>query len=167
MPAVGLLTRRARRMRAAHFLDRIRADEKVLEIGCGSGWVKEYLRERGHHRHVGLDLHAPADIVGDIRNWRGLGLREAAYDVIIAFEVVEHVDCLDDCHRLLKPGGRLMITTPIPSKDWLLRIMEGIGLNQRRTSPHSHLTDLRAVPGYRDMDIRIIAGLSQWAILTK
>ncbi len=167
MPAVGLLTRRARRMRGNHFLDSIRNEDEVLEIGCGCGWVKEYLLDRGHSRYVGLDLHAPADIVGDIREWRQLGLREAAFDAVIAFEVIEHVDCLDICHRLLKPGGRLMVTTPLPSRDWILRIMEGIGLNQHRMSPHINLTDLRQIVGYRDVNIRIVAGLSQWAIMTK
>src|SRR5882724_9230347 len=129
-----------------YFTRRIPKSARILEIGSGSGWVGSHLKENGWQNYVGVDLFPPADIVGDIRNWRGLGLAPASFDVILAFEVVEHVDCFDACYQLLKPGGMLMVTTPVPHMDWAMKLLEGVGLNQKRTSPHDHLIYLKDVP---------------------
>ncbi len=51
--------------------------------------------------------------------------------------------------------------------DWLLKITEALGLNQRRTSPHDHLVDLHSVPGFRQKTIRIVLGVGNWAVFTK
>jgi len=61
----------------------------------------------------------------------------------------------------------MLITTPVPGMDWLLKITEGLGLNQQRTSPHDHLVDLRQVPAFSKKSIRIVLGLAQWAVFTK
>ena len=50
-------------------------------------------------------MNPPADIVGDVRNWRSMGLAEGSFDAIVSFEVVEHVDCFRECYDLLRPGG--------------------------------------------------------------
>ena len=109
----------------------------------------------------------PVVLVGDINEWRQLGLRPESFDVIIAFEVVEHVDCFQACLDLLAPGGRMLITTPVPETDWILKITERLGLNQRRTSPHSNLVHLRKVPGFDKKQIKIVMGLGQWAVFYK
>ncbi len=157
----------AQKRKAAYFLDPIPKDARILEIGCGGGWVGRYLKDNGWSHYVGVDLVPPADVVGDIRDWRQLGLTPASFDDIIAFEIVEHVDCWKACYELLRPGGKMLVTTPLPRRDWILRIMETLGLNQRRTSPHDHLVDLGSAPFFPDKDVRVIAGLSQWAVLTR
>jgi 2-polyprenyl-3-methyl-5-hydroxy-6-metoxy-1,4-benzoquinol methylase len=162
-----ILSRYARWKKIRYFLERIPKQDRILEIGCGSGWAAEYLRNHGWTNYTGIDLYPPADIVGDIRDWKELGMRAGAFDVILAFEVIEHVDCVKECYDLLKPGGRLLVTTPIPGADWFLKWLEAVGLNQKRTSPHEHLTDLRNVPCFEHKDVRRVGFLSQWAVLTK
>ncbi len=164
---MALLESRMRRLRARYFLDRIPLDAKVLEVGCGSGWAGGYLRAMGVKQYTGLDLQGPADLVGDILEWPRLGLQAGSFDVIVAFEILEHVDCFEACLHLLKPQGQLMLTTPAPEWDWLLKILENAGINQRRTSPHSNLFDARGVPGFRVAEYRRFAGLAQWAVLEK
>jgi len=43
-------------------------------------------------------------------------LKSKSYDTIIAGEIIEHLarpfEFLEECHRMLKPKGRLIITTP-------------------------------------------------------
>ena len=68
---------------------------------------------------------------------------------------------------LFKPGGRLLITTPLPRMDWAMRALERFGLNQKRSSPHDHLVALRDVPRFPHKQVRIVAGLAQWGILEK
>jgi 2-polyprenyl-3-methyl-5-hydroxy-6-metoxy-1,4-benzoquinol methylase len=149
------------------FLAPLPRDASILEIGCGSMWVSEYLRGNAFSNYVGLDMSPPADVVGDIRDWAALGLSPESFDVIVAFEVIEHVDFTREAWDLLKPGGLLLMTSPVPHMDWVMRILEVVGLNQRRTSPHSNLTYFEAIPRFEPVSILRKAGLSQWGILRK
>jgi SAM-dependent methyltransferase len=162
-----LLSDYARKRKAEYFLTKIPKDARILEVAPGRGWVREFLRAGGWRYYESVDLKPPADFVGDICKWRDLGLKPESYDVIIAFEVVEHVDCFKECYDLLKPGGRLLLTSPVPHWDWLMKILECVGLNQKRTSPHDHLVYFDDVPYFQQKDIKAVAGISQWGIFTK
>ena len=157
----------AQHKRIRFFAPHLRNGDKILEIGCGSGWVRNALADRGIAKYTGIDIRHPADIVGDINAWKDLGLSPSSFDVIIAFEVVEHVDCFQACYDLLKPCGKMLITTPLPETDWILKIIESVGLCQKRTSPHNHLVRLKDVPIFSRKEIRIILGLGQWAVFAK
>lgn len=53
----------------------------------------------------------------DVRlNIEALELEDASFDLIIAHQVLEHVDhrkALAECFRCLTPGGRMVVTTPV------------------------------------------------------
>ncbi len=162
-----LLSHYARKKKIDFFFDQIPKAASILEIGSGSGWVKHHFTQNGYSNYTGIDVTPPADIVGDILRYRDLGLTPNSIDYIVAFEVVEHVDCFKACYDLLKPGGRLLLTTPFPPMDWFLKILEMIGLNQRRTSPHNNLVYLSRVDQFDKKEIKLRAFLSQWSIFTK
>ena len=61
---------------------------------------------------------------------------------------MEHVDCFAECLALLKPGGVVLATSPVPYMDWFLRLLEWCGLNQKRTSPHDNLCYFADVEGF-------------------
>lgn len=82
----------AQKKRMEYFASALRQEDRILEIGCGSGWVRAALEERGFRNYTGMDLFPPADIGGDINSWRNLGLEPYSFDVSVAFEVVEHVN---------------------------------------------------------------------------
>lgn len=164
MPALSAY---AQRKKIAYFLAGLPKTARILEIGCGSRWVGEHLRANGWQHYVGADLVEPADIVGDIKAWRALGLQPASFDVVIAFEVIEHVDLVDEAYDLLKPGGTLLLTSPVPHMDWAMKLLEWIGLNQRRTSPHSNLVYFEQIRRFEPVALQRKAGLSQWGILRK
>lgn len=154
-------------MKKSYFLNALSMDDLVLEIGCGDGWVGRHLRERGVRQVDAIDTTPQATIVGDIRQWKSLGLGAQSFDVIIAFEVLEHVDCLNDCFALLKPGGRLMITSPYPPMDWFLAKLEKWKLNQPRTSPHDHLTYFKETEQFHVLRMWRPLRMSQWCILQR
>lgn len=164
MPA---LSNYAQKKKIQYFLEPIPKNAKILEIGSGSGWVGSYLKENGWTNYHGMDIVPPADIVGDITHWQSLEMDENSFDVIIAFEVVEHVDIYPACEALLRSQGKLLVTTPLPHTDWIMQILEFIKLNQTRTSEHCNLHYLKPVNGLEIQSKKTIAGLSQWGIFVK
>ena len=118
--------------------------DSILEVGSGSSWLADKLRRQGF-RVTTLDLAERADIVGDINQWEQLGLQRGTFDVVIALEVIEHTDCLDALCDLCKRDGLIMLSSPHPRWDWVMKVLESLGLNQKRTSPHNHLTDFRRI----------------------
>lgn len=108
---------------------------RVLESGCGPGQWLYFVAMESKGTAVGLDLaadtlervaasHTLAPFIksgrielaqGDIRN---VPLPSNTFDLIFSFGVIEHVKTADsqlavnEFFRLLKPGGRALITTP-------------------------------------------------------
>jgi 2-polyprenyl-3-methyl-5-hydroxy-6-metoxy-1,4-benzoquinol methylase len=161
----GWLSRYARRRKLEFFFPRIPPDARILDVGCASGWVEAWAEPRGWHGIVGIDRRPPADVVGDVNDWKALGLEPHSFDVIVAFEVVEHGDIGNALLDLLKPDGMLMATTPVPRMDWCCKLLEGAHLLQRRTGPHTDLVDLRAYPGFSVVERRVKGVIAQWAVL--
>ncbi|MBL8148314.1 MAG: class I SAM-dependent methyltransferase [Blastocatellia bacterium] len=162
-----LLSEYAQKKKIGYFIDPIPKEAKILEVGAGSCWLSDYLKKNGWKDSISLDLQPPADIIGSIFDWRMLAITEASFDVIVAFEVVEHVHCFKEFYDILKPDGLLMLTSPLPHMDWICKILEAIGLNQKRTSPHDHLIYFKDIPLFTPIDIRVVGFIAQWGIFKK
>lgn len=165
LPRLGPLSNLARRGKLKYFLPMLAPDARILDLGCSDNWFHREAASRGYSNVLGLDLKPPADLIGDVFEWRQLGLEPHSFDAVVAFEVLEHADFSTPILDLLKPDGLLFATTPIPSMDPFCHLLERLRLLQQRTSPHTHLTDLRHLPGFEVVERRIRAGVSQWAVL--
>lgn len=130
----------ARKLR--FLLPELRSGHRILDLGCGGMWLTRELRARDFDC-TGIDIRPPADIVADIKEH---GLPRASFDVVIALEMLEHEDCVEEIGRLLRPGGTLVVSTPVPRWDWLLWIGEQLGVCQPRSTPHSNLFWLEELP---------------------
>lgn len=101
----------------------MRPGDRLLELGCGDG---AFLDRAAHNGCDATGLEINADAVAAARS-RGLQVEmtpleqfarthAGQYDVVAAFQVLEHVPTLravlDDMVALLKPGGRLLIAVP-------------------------------------------------------
>lgn len=136
----------SRRRKLALLLRHVLPVSRILEVGSGDGWMSNRLRAHGHQVTT-LDVSAPlADVHGDVLQWRALGFEAGAYDMVVALELLEHVDCLEALCALGKPHGFIFLSSPHPRWDWAMKLLEAAGLNQRRTSAHSNLTDFRDIP---------------------
>lgn len=162
-----LLSDYARRRKLDYFLRGVPREARILEVGSGDGWLGRELKGRGWTSYVGLDQRPPADIVGSILEWARAGLKPESFDVIIAFELVEHVVCFKEMFALLRPGGLLMLTSPVPHMDWMCRLLEILGLNQKRTSAHDHLIYFAEIPLFEPVALRTVGMMAQWGIFRK
>jgi len=162
-----LVSSYAREKKIEKLFSLMKPEDQILEVGCGDGWLVERARRAGYHHVYGLDLKGPADYVGDIRDWRQIGIKPASFDFIIGLEVIEHADCFSEMHDMLKPGGRIFLTSPVPHWDWACRAMELMGLAQQRTSPHDHLIYFEKIPLFKPLEITRFGMLSQWGVFQK
>ncbi len=97
---------------------------KILEVGCGLGYLTYSLNKEGFDVK-GLDISQEAidqAILNYGNNYICADLSEYAlnheykYDIIILTEVIEHLNKIDEfmiyLKRLLKPNGKIILTTP-------------------------------------------------------
>lgn len=97
----------------------------VLEVGCGEGRGVSTLMERATSftavdkiREVidGLQQKYPSGRFISMNIPPLGGLKDNAYDSIVSFQVIEHIQddvlFLKEIHRVLKPGGIALLTTP-------------------------------------------------------
>src|ERR1019366_10458411 len=98
--------------------------KRVLDIACGEGYGAAALQKAGAAHVIGVDvsesicLHARSKYGLDARPGTAeqIPLADGSVDVIVSFETIENVPdtgrFLDECVRILVPGGRLIISTP-------------------------------------------------------
>ncbi len=139
-----LFSELSRRRKLNLLLGYLKPKSLIMEVGAGDGWFSNRLRKCGF-RVITLDLKEPADIIGNIMDWKFLGLQERSFDVIVALEVIEHVDCLEALCTLCKKNGLIMLSSPHPKWDWLMKILETLRLTQKRTSEHVNLIDFHKI----------------------
>jgi SAM-dependent methyltransferase len=122
-----------------------RRNLRILDAGCGTGGTTVELRRFGEV--VGIDLAwealEPARGRGLTRLARGsierLPFADRSFDAVTSFEVVYHLGvandrrALDEAHRVLEPGGLLLLR--VPAHDWLRGEHDRLVHTRHRYSP--------------------------------
>ena len=137
---------RARREVIAALIRRLApppANARILEVGCGTGHNLTMLAQFGAVDALELDDEARGlaeERLGKPVHNAPLpelaGIDERAYDLVGAFDVIEHID--DDAAALasisgtLKPGGKLVMT--VPAHQWMWSAHDVVNHHKRRYS---------------------------------
>ncbi|NJP07160.1 MAG: class I SAM-dependent methyltransferase [Chloroflexaceae bacterium] len=99
--------------------------QRVIDVGCGAGPALRYLTNQGalvlglDHSRYALEMAAhlaPDAGVACSDSSVSLPCATACADIILLSELVEHLTDADallrECSRVLRPGGRIIVTTP-------------------------------------------------------
>jgi len=120
----------------------LNTDSRLLEIGCGAGNLLLQASVRGSFP-VALDLsmqalsfvrsrlteaassaEAPRGFASTQAIGEHLPLADGSFDCVILSEVIEHLEApqvsIKEAARVLRPGGRLLVTTPNYRSFWPL-----------------------------------------------
>ena len=117
--------------------------QNLLEVGCGTGFVLKELRRAYPHAELfgadyfneGLDFARKRVPTALFRQQDITEMTEAEqFDVIGAFDVIEHIeqdeDVLRNLARALQPGGALLLT--VPQHRWLWSTVDEQACHVRR-----------------------------------
>ena len=162
-------------LRRRLLLEHLMPGERVLDLGCGHGDFTAMIAEAGaspigvevahaavvraRQRHPGLDFRS-------VPTGQPLPFGDNEFDVVWASEVIEHVAdtarWLSEVRRVLKPGARLLLTTPSHG-----RLRVAVGGIERFSEPlgdHLHLYTKRSLGsllsefGFGEIDVRTAGG---------
>lgn len=116
--------------------------DKILDVGTHDGAL---FRTVGSEFSVGVDpnlVEPVPDLNDNIKLIRGLFpgvVDDSDFDAIVILAVIEHLDAATqkqlaaNCFQYLKPGGKVIVTTPSPAVDTILdilfffKIIDGMG----------------------------------------
>jgi SAM-dependent methyltransferase len=135
------------------------AGSRVLDYGCAERPYRHLFGTGVDYTGADLDGNAAADL--QLNDDGTVPLAGAQFDLILSTQVLEHVAdpnlYVSECHRLLKPGGALVVTThgimhyhPDPEDYW------------RWTS--AGLKSLLTQAGMSGIELRGIMGLAPTAV---
>jgi SAM-dependent methyltransferase len=161
--------------RLAFLRGSVKAGDRALDIGCGTGEftaalaeagavaigveVAEAALERARARHPDRDFRlVPLD--------GPLPFEDGSFELVWASEVIEHVTdtarWLSEVRRVLVPGGRLLVTTPSHGRlrvalGGVERFSEPLGDHLHLYTTHSLRTVLHEY-GFAEIEVRAVDG---------
>jgi SAM-dependent methyltransferase len=120
---------------------------RVCDLGCGLG--SDFLRWLGPQISlgVGVDVQVSAAgsraqrvLIGDIA--RGLPIGSRQFDHVVMLAVLEHLaepeGVLREAHRILAPGGSLIVTWPNAAVDPVLHVLSRLGIVSMEMESEKH-----------------------------
>jgi SAM-dependent methyltransferase len=127
---------------------------QVLDVGCHQG---EFLNSLGERigPSVGLDPLAPTLATGRLRLIPEIlrvpsEFADASFDAIVMLATLEHIRDKDalagECFRLLRPGGRVIITVPARLVDGIVHVLCVLHLADGMSLEEHHGYDPRQTP---------------------
>lgn len=108
------------------FIKNFPVNSNILELGCGEGFLLDYLRLKGFNNTFGIDISLEQIKIAKSKNLNVIQtdvfefLRNSKnnYDIIFAFDFIEHftkdelLELSQLIYNVLKDGGLFIIRTP-------------------------------------------------------
>lgn len=127
-----------------------KADDRILEVGCGVGTIVNWLGQKGYNA-CGSDISETAIDYGR-RKYPGIELtvesaqelcrQDGAFDAVLSFDVFEHLFDIDkhlqEVNRILKPGGYYLFQTPNKYSNALYETLRCRSFQWKKYHPSLH-----------------------------
>jgi 2-polyprenyl-3-methyl-5-hydroxy-6-metoxy-1,4-benzoquinol methylase len=160
----------------------------VLEVGCGEGrGVSELLEKASSFTAVDKIKPAIDDLQKKFPQGKFMamnipplsGLHDNTYDVVVSFQVIEHIEddllYLKEIHRVLKPGGKALITTPNRSmsltrnpwhvREYLPNELSALASKVFRKVEMNGITGNEKVMNYYEENKKSVRRFTRWDVL--
>ena len=153
-------------------LSLVGSGQRVLDVGCGSGFYTTQFRDLGNKMAAtDITVEGVRTVVqtgvpvtlSDVE--KGLPFADESFDMVPFIEVVEHLLrpdlALREIRRILRPGGLLLLTTPNYAH-WVLRLLYlfgvlPVGLRSRPYAGFASRRQADTIPPWLDPHIRFFS----------
>jgi SAM-dependent methyltransferase len=120
---------------------------RVLDVGSADGPSVGWLRGSGAGSLTSLDIDPRGLSAGGVcGSALALPFASASFDVVAAFDVVEHCEpegtALGELARVLAPGGRLLMS--VPAYQWAWTHFDDVNGHHRRYTRHRAIAAVEA-----------------------
>lgn len=144
---MGFIAKYCDRKRIEKMLPYLSKDMKILDLGCGDGWLTDYLNS-ARYDCVGVDIHQKDKHPFYKGSAEKIPFPDHHFDCLIMIEVIEHISpsCYTEINRVLKDKGRIILSTILPKSDPLLHLMSKFRMVDPYVTPHINLVHIENLP---------------------
>lgn len=140
--------------------EKLKSPSTILDVGCGGGFLTQFLAERGHHVS-GVDLSESSlnaarkkdsERLIDYRwgNAYALPFSDNTFDAVCAMDILEHVEepqrLIEEASRVLKKGGLFFFHTFNRNFLSYFLVIKGVEWCLKNTPPRMHVYPLFLKP---------------------
>ena len=150
--------------------------KKILDVGCSYPWFLSYVQKNGAKEVAGIEpdivkVKAARKQVPKAKILQGhagdLKFTNKSFDLVTLFDVIEHIpsntepDTLKEINRVLKPGGHLIISTPLAH--WFSMITDPAWYFGHRHYSENQLSEMLEKTGFKIKSVVTHGGI--WEII--
>jgi len=164
---MGFIASYCDKKRIEKMMPHLSKDLKILDLGCGDGWLTKFLNSSGFDC-VGVDIHQKNEPPFYKGTADKIPFRDKVFDCVIMIEVIEHFSptCYNEINRVLKDEGKIILSTILPESDWFVKIFSKLHLVDPYVTPHINLVHIKNLPWKLLHESRILF-LDQFGVFKK
>jgi len=164
---MGFIAKYCDKKRIEKMLPYLSKDMKILDLGCGDGWLTNNLNSAGYDC-VGMDIHQKNEHPFYQGSAEKITFPNCHFDCLIMIEVIEHISpsCYSEINRILKDKGKIILSTILPESDPLVHLMSKLGIVDPYVTPHINLVHIEKLPWRLISKSRILL-LDQFGVFEK